>query len=156
MRKSFFNKIVKDLTEVIGRHWTEVNHFEVDFLQLNFADDTTYKWEHKEEKVSNWKVEINYNQTDIDNYKVDGMGNRRYRKYPVKDRYVAVYFTETLKTGLEVKRTLYLYETETGSIRYDLDTSVNNVQITNITGKLMLGMTMSFGKEIYNTLFNRQ
>ena len=53
MRKSFFNKIVKDLTEVIGRHWTEVNHFEVDFLQLNFADDTTYKWEHKEEKVSN-------------------------------------------------------------------------------------------------------
>ena len=84
------------------------------------------------------------------------MGNRRYRKYPVKDRYVAVYFTETLKTGLEVKRTLYLYETETGSIRYDLDTSVNNVQITNITGKLMLGMTMSFGKEIYNTLFNRQ
>ena len=156
MRKSFFNKIVKDLTEVIGRHWTEVNHFEVDFLQLNFADDTTYKWEHKEEKVSNWKVEINYNQTDIDNYKVDGMGNRRYRKYPVKDRYVAVYFSETLKSGLEVKRTLYLYEnTETGSIRYDLDTSVNNVQITNITGQTMNGIVRSFGRDIYSKLFNR-
>ena len=155
MRKSFFNKIVKDLTEVIGRSWTEVNHFEVDFLQLNFADDTTYKWERKEEKVSNWKVEINYNQTDIDDFKVDGIGNRTYRKYPVKDRYVAVYFSETLKSGLEVKRTLYLFETETGSIRYDLDTSVNNVQITNITGQTMNGIVRSFGRDIYSKLFNR-
>ena len=155
MKKSSFNKIVKELTEVIGRHWTEVNHFEVDAEELRFPDDTTYKWEHKAEKVSDWKVEVNYDQTDSDHYKDDSLGNRVYRKMPVVSRYVSFYFSETLKSsGLVVKRNVHISETENGCFKIELITSVDGTSVTDIS-KLITGIRKSVAEELYEIIFNR-
>tara|TARA_Y100000590_G_C15550910_1_gene950856 strand:- start:358 stop:843 length:486 start_codon:yes stop_codon:yes gene_type:complete len=157
MKKSSFNKIVKELTEVIGKQWTEVNHREIAPEDLTYPDDTTFMWEHKAEKVSDWKVEVNYNQTDTDYYKDDSLGNRVYRKYPVASRYIAFYFSETLKSsGLVVNRIVYITETDTLQPCYkiELETILGGERVTDIS-KLITGMRNSVAEELYEILFNR-
>ena len=142
MNKSFFNKIVKDMTEVLDKKgWTDVKHFEVDEDNLRFPLDTTFKWVNTNSgQNSNWTLEVNYNQSN------DGEIKK------VSERSIAFYLTHE-KKGMSIYTSLYLFPNtlEKDRARGYLEVLADGVKVAQVDS---IDIEESFARNSYHLLFS--
>ena len=96
MKKSQFTKITKELNKAMEENLGNTKFREIEASELRLPEDTTYKWDAKR-KGLNFNMEINYNQTDEDNFTTDYLNNRSYKKHRVEDRAIYIYFNQKVK-----------------------------------------------------------
>jgi hypothetical protein len=96
MKKSKFTKITKELNKAMEDNLGKTKFREIEASELRLPEDTTYKWDAKR-KGLNFNMEINYCQTDEDNFTTDYLNNRSYKKHRVEDRAIYIDFTQKVK-----------------------------------------------------------
>tara|TARA_B100000287_G_C20555044_1_gene750065 strand:+ start:488 stop:997 length:510 start_codon:yes stop_codon:yes gene_type:complete len=167
MKKSQFTKITKQLNKAMEDNIGKSNFREIDASELRLPEDTTFKWDAKR-KGLNFNMEINYCQTDEDNFTIDHLNNRSYKKHRVADRGIFLYFNER-KNNDTISKTIYIKDTtndrphnyagnneEKFTLYYQV--SLNGNLIADYkkdiyTDPEMQWPTLKLGQKLYNHIF---